>query len=100
MGDSRIRIVSDGTAPGTKVQLVVRSGGNELHYDLPGIQELQWSVSAKGDKTAILHARIAGVHVDLATKIDTRTMSVEDLMTEIIAGRLARSPSSSSGENE
>ena len=90
MANSYIEVRSDGTFQGTKIVLVVESNGAEVRYDLPGVMAAQWSMDAKPNKTSILHLQLQGVQMDARTTIDTRSTSVEDLLTEIAASRLAR----------
>jgi hypothetical protein len=95
--DSRIELVSDGTPGGTKVVLIVHSStGGEIRYTIPGVTEAQWSCSVParandmGRGRAVLNLRLQGVSANVSAPIDTSSTTVEDLLTEIVAGRLVR----------
>jgi hypothetical protein len=90
MADSWIELKSDGSGGGTKVVLVLRAaGGGELRYDIPGVVDLQWSIG-RSERKGILHMRLEGVTIEARATMNTGSNTVEDLITEIVAGKLAR----------
>ena len=92
MANTWVEVRSDGTFRGTRVLLVIEGDdGSEVRYAIPGVLDAQWSLDEKPNKRSTLQLRLEGVRLDAKARIDTRTMSVEDLLSEIAAGRLARS---------
>jgi hypothetical protein len=98
-GSSWIELKSDGTPNGTKLYLVLRAyDGGELRHEIPFVTEVQWSCEAGPNKPkqATLQLRLTSVRADVVAPLGTGKTTVEDLIAEIAAHRLAREPDDTS----
>lgn len=87
-GRSWIEISSDGRQ-GTHVYLViVADDGQELRYKIPHVKSVSWSHDSRSSPPSAT-IELGTVHMSARANIQSRTTTVENLLTEIAASRIA-----------
>lgn len=83
-----VELVSDGSPGGSHVYLVISAGsGTEFRYEIPGVSTASWFCHPPAK--AQLQLVLTDAVMKTRTEIDSSTVKLEELMTEIVASRLA-----------
>lgn len=85
---SWVEVLSSGSGADTKVFLVVASrDGTEVRYRIPNVRSVMWS--CEGRDPGMLTLELHDAHARVRAPLSASSMTADDLLAEIAAGRLA-----------